>query len=795
MSFNPKYIELSKMSDSQVSEVLKECKVGLTVIEARKVEEMIGRGPTETELIMFGIQGSEHCSYRSSRDHLKKLPTKGGFVMVGVGEDSGIVELTQDKKGRKYGVVLAHESHNHPSQIVPYEGAATGVGGVIRDIVCMGAEAIASMDPLRFGNIGNNQTRWLYDNVVSGISGYGNPLGVCNIGGDVNFDDSFSDNCLVNVVGVGFLREDEIIHSRAPKEAAKEGYDLILVGKPTDNSGMGGASFASLELKEEDTEANKGAVQEPNPFLEQHILESTYELFRILKEKKELHRVGFKDLGAGGVMCSTVELAFSGGFGAEVDLEKVHTSMEINPSVIACAETQERFVWTCHPSLTEMILDHYNNKWALPKVSKGARASNIGKVKSHDRYIARYKGDVYCDVKAADLTSGLKYDRKYKEPKRESEAVLIETPSLSRLKELILHVLAHENVCSRRPIYDRYDKHVQALTVLESGKADAGVMAPLWGRNDEDIENIKDVGFSLTVDSNPRMSKLSPYWGSYNAVAESVRNTACVGGYPVALTDCLNYGNPEKEGQMWEFVQGIEGLKDAATQITIIKKDEQIPYVSGNVSFYNQSKDRSVAPSAVICCMGHVEDVKKSPTMEFKQEGSKIYLLGQRKNELGGSVFYDLHGQLGTPDEVPKTDAKELKKQVKVIVPQIMKGNILAAHDISEGGLVTTISEMIIGGNGCGKKSANIDLTVLNNDLPLWVNLFSETPGFVVEVDGAKEKDFLKMVNEEGIEAFSIGEVTSDEDVIIWQIKEKLILSKEEMRDKWLNGLNNKLSK
>jgi len=781
------------MSESEVESILKDNKVSLTVEEARKVEEMIGRSPTMTELVMFGIQGSEHCSYRSSKEHLKKLPVKGDHLIIGVGEDAGIVELAKDKKGRKYGVVLGHESHNHPSQIVPYEGAATGVGGVIRDIICMGAEAIATLDPLRFGNVRSNQTRWIYDNVVSGISGYGNPLGVCNIGGDVSFDESFQDNCLVNVVGVGFLREDEIIHSHAPKEAAKENYDYILVGKPTDNSGMGGASFASLELVEEDTEANKGAVQEPNPFLEQHILTATYELFKILREKNLFDKIGFKDLGAGGIMGATVEIADSAGFGANIELDKVHVSIDdLEPMIIACAETQERFAWVCHPDITELILDHYNNKWALPKVSKGARASLIGKVTNDGKYTVTYKGEVFCEVKASDLTSGLKYDRDYKKPDRVFEEVEIETPSLKRLKEQILHLISHEGIASRKSLYENYDKHVQGLTVVEAGEADAGVMAPFWGRYDDDIEDIKDVGFAITVDSNPRISQISPYLGAVNAVCESVRNIAAVGAYPLTLTDCLNYGNPEKMEQMWEFVEGIRGLKDSSEKVTMIYSNDPLPYISGNVSFYNQSKDRSVAPSAIISCTGKIDNVNDSLTMSLKKEGNAIYLLGERKDELGGSAFYNMLGQFGLEEEVPVPDYEELKGQVKTLVQSAKEKIVASAHDISDGGFVACIVEMCLGGNAKGKLGADINLDEVGVDLDFWKILFSESGGFVVEVNKDEEEDFKKLCSKNNITSFNIGEVKG-KDLDITFNEEKLYFKREEIEDAWINGLYRKL--
>ncbi|MEK9133174.1 MAG: AIR synthase related protein, partial [Patescibacteria group bacterium] len=342
----------SKLKDKEIAELLKENRIGLTVDEAKKISKLLKRDPTLTEATIWGIEGSEHSSYKSSKRHLKMLPTEGPNVILGPCEDAGIVEIAETD-GKRWGIVVSHESHNHPSQVVPYEGAATGIGGNVRDVLCMGAHVIAVADPLRFGDITKNQTKLIASGVIDGISGYGNPIGVPNIGGDVYFNKNFNDNCLVNVVTLGLLREDEILHSRAPKGAGAKNHDIILIGKPTDMSGMGGAAFASLQLTDADKEKNKGAVQEPNPFLKRHIMESTYALFKILKDKKLIDKVGFKDLGAGGIMCATVELVDSAGYGAEIDLDRVHVSVaDLPPHVMACSETQERLCWIVPKELT-----------------------------------------------------------------------------------------------------------------------------------------------------------------------------------------------------------------------------------------------------------------------------------------------------------------------------------------------------------------------------------------------------------------------------------------------------------
>lgn len=773
--------DLTKMSDEEILAFFQKNKIGLTSAEGRKVQEILGRPGTLTELIVWGIQGSEHCSYRSSRKFLKTLPTKAPNVMLGVGEDSGIVEMATDKNGKKYGVIMAHESHNHPSQVVPYEGAATGVGGIVRDVVVMGGRVIAAADPLRFGDAKRVQSRMIANDVISGIAGYGNPLGVPNIAGDTYFDESFNDNCLVNVVCLGSVREDEIIHSFAPPNA--EGYDIIIVGKPTDNSGMGGAAFASIKLDEKDKEANKGAVQEPNPFLERHILESTYNLLTKLRDGGNLGKVGFKDMGAGGNVCASVELVEPAGFGADVDLSKVHTAMSnLHPSVIACAETQERLCWVVDPSLTQMILDHYNKEWDLPGVSKGAAASHVGKV-TKGNYVLRFGDQILLDAKASDVTRGLSYDREFKDPMRTFSEPTYTAPNL---EEMFLKILASENISCRLPIFEGYDKVVQGQTVIETGMADAGVIAPFRSR--EEVPEIHKVGAALSVDANPRYGKISPFWCAVNSVVESMRNVAAVGATPWAATDCLNYGNPEKPEQMWELVEGIRGIKEALEGVGHLDFEGPLAIISGNVSLYNESKNGSVAPSPVIGMLGRIENVEKAVTMQLKKAGSKLYLIGERKDELGGSEYYKQMGQLGA--NVPKPDYKEVRRELKLVIDGINQGVILSAHDISDGGMAVTLAEMAFGGRGLGELSVEVDIGA-TGQIPTDKKLFSETGGFIVEV--ADEAAFAKLAGE--MKIFPIGTVTESSKFIVKENGTTVLESdRATLLNAWLNGLRNLLN-
>ena len=582
MGFTKEIVDFTDLSEKQVRDKLSEYNIPLTPDEARKIQnEMLGRAPSLAELVLFSIQGSEHCSYKSSRIHLKQFVTDGPDVVLGAKEDAGVVAVATDNKGDRWCVVMSHESHNHPSQIVPYEGAATGVGGNVRDVMCMGAEVIACTDSFRFGDINSNKTKWIHEGVVAGIAGYGNPLGIPNIGGDIYYHDGYNENCLVTLVTLGIVREDDLIHSYAPKNA--DNYDLILVGKPTDNSGFGGASFASLELQEEKKEQNRGAVQEPNAFLERHLLKSTYALFDKLKKDGLIDRVGFKDLGAGGVACASVELAETAGYGAEVWLDRVHTGMDgLHPSVYLCSETQERFMWVSPPELTEMIIKHYNKTFDLSGVSSEAKASVIGKIQNNKQYIVHSNGELIIDAPAEQVTKGFLYDRPYKDPKRTFKEPDIPCPS--DLNAVLIRLLGHENIASRRAVYEAYDKQVQGRTIIEAGHADAGVIAPF--NSDDYPTEIRKIGIALSTDHNPRYCQIDPYWGAVNAVAESVRNIAATGATPIALTDCLCFGNPENPEQMWEFVEAVRGISDALKPLRLKDASENsIPIIAGNVSF------------------------------------------------------------------------------------------------------------------------------------------------------------------------------------------------------------------
>ncbi|MDQ2908855.1 MAG: phosphoribosylformylglycinamidine synthase subunit PurL, partial [Candidatus Eremiobacteraeota bacterium] len=673
----------------------------LTVEEARRIVATLGRDPTIVEAHAFDAQWSEHCSYKSSRHYLGRLPTTGPTVMQGPQEDAGIIHLGE-WQGKRYGIVIAHESHNHPSQVVPFEGAATGIGGIVRDVLCMGARLIALADPLRFGPLDDAHCRYVAQGVVDGIAAYGNALGVPTIAGDVYVHAGFRDNVLVNVVALGVIEEDGIIHSAAPSGSAD--WDIVLVGKATDRSGFGGAAFSSLILDEEDAEANKGAVQVPDPFLENVIMRASYRVFDVVRERGLA--VGFKDLGAGGIMGCTAELVASGGFGARIDLDRCPTSQpELPAAVIAVGETQERLAWIVPPAFTPTLLAIYNEDFSLPLIARGAQAAVIGTVTSARSYVLESRGEIVMDVPIEFLTGGVRYDRPFALP---APARTNGHPSQSRdgdvaaplpdanaaplggaaVEVLLRRVLAHADVCSRRAIYERFDSVVRGATSIPCGYADAGLILPIAGA---------PLGCALAVDGNPRYAALDPERAAEHAVVEAVRNVVAVGATPAGLTDCLNYGNPEDPRHMGEFVAGIDGLARAGRELSV-------PFVSGNVSLYNQSRAGHAIPaSPIVACVGTLADVSRSCTPALKRIDSVLYRLGAVPRTLGGSAVGEVLKTQGARDaadmsartlgsetpggdpweEVPAIDYDATRRQVAALLAAHAEGLVLAAHDVS----------------------------------------------------------------------------------------------------------------
>ncbi len=688
--------------------------------ELRKIEEALGRKPSVVELHAFDAQWSEHCSYKSSRHHLKKLPTTGERVVLGPAEDSGILHLGEHR-GERYGIVIAHESHNHPSQVVPFEGAATGIGGIVRDVLCMGAEVIAVADPLRFGSIedGHAHQRYVAQTAVDGISAYGNAIGVPNIAGDVYFDERFDDNCLVNVVAMGIVKESEIIHSYAPKGA--DGWDMILVGKATDPSGFGGASFSSLTLDAQDEESNKGAVQVPDPFLKNVLMRASYAVFGYLRE----HNItaGFKDLGAGGIMGCSAEITSAGGYGADIDLDQVNVALEgLAPEVIAVGETQERLIWVVPPDVTPHVLRIYNDEFTLPQIAYNARATVIGKVTAQPRYKLRHRAETVMDVDIEFLTGTIRDELPYEEP-QVATSVVDEAPLVTGLQddELLERVLAHRDVCSREPLYRRYDTVVRGATVIPRGAADAGMLAPVFG---------SAMGVALSVAGNPRYGRLNARAAGEHAVYEAVRKVVATGAAPIGLTDCLNFGNPRNPAHLGEFVAAIDGLAKAASAF-------QAPFVSGNVSLYNEAASGKAIPaSPIVACVGAIGDVSHAVTSRLKHAGSVLYFVGSPQSALGGSVLIDV---LGRHDpRLPRVDYELARAQHALVLEAAQASVLRSARSIGNGGLVVALCEMAFPSLAHGMKPIGVQI----DDSWQWTHgavgrleaLFGEAGGFVVEI-------------------------------------------------------------
>ncbi|MGC9514987.1 phosphoribosylformylglycinamidine synthase subunit PurL [Methanocrinis sp.] len=738
--------------DQEVEASLRSAGLGLTVSEARSIAEVLGRDPTVPELFNYDTMWSEHCSYKSSRATLNEfLHTTGPNVVQGPEEDAGIVAINDE-----WCVVIAHESHNHPSQILPNEGAATGIGGIVRDVNCMGAKVVATADPLRFGDPfgeDRNHVRWVAEGVVDGIWQYGNALGVPIIAGDVVFDESFDTNCLVNVVAIGVVKRGEIIKSRAPAGAGEGGYDVIVIGKPTDSSGFGGVTFASEELREEDEEANRGAIQIPDPFLKNVLFKANEALFKLTRD--EGITIGFKDLGGGGFTCASSEMGASAGYGMDLDLDRLHKASEdLPPEVVACAETQERFMLICPPELTPRVLAIYNEDWDLPNVYEGARASVVGKVTTNGRYITRYRGEVTCDVSIEHLTKGIRYARE--EKPREINLQEPDTTPPEDLTDFLLKVLDSPNASSREHIFRYYDTEVQGNSVIRPGEADAGLIAPVRGEN---------FGIALSVDSNPFYGRISPYWAGATAVAEAMRNVAAIGAYPATLTDCLNFGNPEKPEAFWEFRECVRGLADAAKALWLKGyENTPVPIVSGNVSFYNESPEGTVDPSPIIACVGLIDDVRDAVTMNLKRAGDSIYLIGPRFDELGGSEYYrTVHGVVGANVPVVRFDLE--RSMIYAVIDSIAEKLVVSAHDISNGGLGATSAEMALAGRG--DLGMELDLDSAGSDLSADKLVFSESSGFLLECNGGTEEELEQLLKGYGLAIMRLGKVTESPEIVM----------------------------
>jgi phosphoribosylformylglycinamidine synthase subunit PurL len=654
--------------------------LGLTDAEFDQIRERLGREPSYTELAMFSVMWSEHCSYKSSRVHLKSLPTEGPHILVGPGEGAGIIEVAP-------GVAVAWkaESHNHPSFVEPFNGAATGVGGIVRDILSMGARPIALMDPLRFGTLDDARTRYLVDGVVHGISSYGNSIGVPTLGGEAVFEDCYAENPLVNVACLGVI-ETKLMHGRA--EGA--GNVAILIGSSTGRDGIGGASVLASAEFDEGSEDKRPSVQVGDPFSEKLLIEACLELIA-----SDL-LVGLQDLGAGGISCPTSEMTSKAHTGMRVDIDRVHRrEPHMEPFEVMISESQERMLAVVEPSRVDEVLA-VCRRW-------GIDANVIGEVTSSDRLEITSAGEIVADVPAAALAEeGPVYERPFSRPEwlDELQASDPGAAAPASLEEAFVAVLGSPNIASKRWIWEQYD-HMIFLGTLQGPGGDAAVVRLPHS----------DVRVAITTDGPGRYCYLDPYEGARLAVAEAARNVACVGAKPLAITNCLNFGNPEKPDVMWQFAEAIRGMGDAC-------KSLGTPVTGGNVSFYNETNGKAIYPTPVIGMLGVVPEGVRTRGLAFPADGEPIVLFGETDPDaFGGSEFAQVINRTvaGRP---PALDADREKGLIELLGE--LGDLATAAHDLSAGGLAIALAESAIAG-GRGFKLDDLD------DEPHKV-LFSESP-------------------------------------------------------------------
>ncbi|EIW00570.1 LOW QUALITY PROTEIN: phosphoribosylformylglycinamidine synthase II [Thermoanaerobacter siderophilus SR4] len=715
--------------------------LGLTDEEYEKIISILGREPNITELGMYSVMWSEHCAYKNSKPLLKYLPTKGEKVIQGPGENAGILDI-----GDNLAVVMKIESHNHPSAIEPYQGAATGVGGIIRDIFTMGARPIALLDSLRFGIPDDKRTKYLIENVVAGIADYGNCIGIPTVGGDTYFEESYKGNPLVNAMCVGIVEKDKI-----KKGIAKGiGNPVMIVGATTGRDGIGGASFASQELSEE-SEEKRPSVQVGDPFMEKLLLEACLELF----ETDAV--VAIQDMGAAGLTSSSCEMASRGGTGMELDLDKVPLREEgMTPYEIMLSESQERMLVVVEKGKEEDVQKVFK-KWGL-------NAATIGKITDDGMIRVIKDGKVVAEVPAKSLTEDApQYVREEEVPKWQEDVNKLDINEIKPPEDMnkaLKDVISSLNIASKEWIYSQYDYMVRTDTVITPGM-DAAVVR---------IKGTKKA-VALTTDCNGRYCYLDPYIGSQIAVAEAARNLCMVGAKPIGVTDCLNFGNPEKKEIYWQLKNSIFGIAKACETL-------QIPVVSGNVSLYNENEEGAIYPTPVIGMAGLIEDVSKICTMDFKKERDVIIILGENKGEIGGSEYLKVcFGMVkGQP---PQIDLEEEKRLQELVLKLIDKGLINSSHDISEGGFAAALVESAIS----GKKGAKISLqTSLRED----IELFSESqPRALITVSPEKVEEVLKIAYEYQVPAQKVGVVEGKKIAIEVNGKKIIDLPLEVLEESW----------
>jgi phosphoribosylformylglycinamidine synthase len=696
--------------------------LGLQDDELGRIVETLGREPNRTELAMYSVMWSEHCSYKSSKIHLKTLPTDGPAVLVGPGQDAGAIDI-----GDGDAAVFKIESHSHPSAIEPYQGAATGVGGIVRDIISMGARPVALLDPLMFGPLTDARNRWLFEGVVAGIGGYGNCIGVPTVGGEIRFAEAHASNPCVNVMCVGFARADELVTAQALTPHV--GSLLVLYGAATGRDGIGGVSVLASATLEAGAEASRPSVQIGDPFAEKLLIEASLELIR------EGLLEGLQDLGGAGITCALSESAARAGMGADVDLDAVPLrEADMEPFEVLTSESQERMLAIVHPDRLSEVQARCA-RWGL-------HTAVIATLVDGGALTVRRGDEVIARVPARSLADdGPEYDRPRAEPRRRDAADPALTPFDGDLGEALLRVLASPAVASKRWVWRQYDRIVQGNTVAGPDSDGAVIRVP---------GTLK--GVVVSSDGNGRYGRLDPFLGAAHAVAEAARNVAVTGARPLAITNCLNFGNPERPEVMWQFTESIRGIREACEALAT-------PVTGGNVSFYNESGDSAIDPTPVIGMLGLLRDYRLRVPGAFRHAGLAIHLLGETGPELGGSEFAEtVLGEVGgTP---PALDLARERALIELLVAAAEEALLSSAHDCSDGGLAVALAECAIGG---GHGFA----VTLPTDLPAHITLFSESAGrAVVGVAPVDEARLQALAAEHGVPIVRMGETGGPRAVI-----------------------------
>ena len=689
--------------------------LGLKPEEYARIREILGRRPSSSELAMYSVMWSEHCSYKSSKVHLRQFGEKApktDALLVGIGENAGVVDV-----GQGYAVTFKIESHNHPSFVEPYQGAATGVGGIVRDILTMGARPIAVMDPLRFGAADAADTRRVLPGVVAGIGGYGNCLGLPNIGGEVVFDQSYAGNPLVNALCVGVMRHDQIKLAKA----TGAGNLVVLFGAKTGGDGIGGVSVLASETFGEGGSTKRPSVQVGDPFTEKVLIECSLEIFA------EDLVVGIQDLGGAGLSCATSELASAGTGGMKVALDEVPLrDPSLSPEEILMSESQERMCAVVEPQKIARFLE-ICKKWDVT-------ATVIGEVTDGHRLVITWHGEIIVDVPPRTVAhEGPVYDRPFLKPEYvdrvNAERLSLPMPkTAAEVRSAVLELMSSPNMADKSWITSQYDKYVQGNTI-QAQPEDSGMI-----RVDESTQ----LGIAISTDANASWSYLNPYEGAKLALAEAARNIATAGAKPLAVTNCLNFGSPEDSGVMWQFAETVRGLADGCLEMGL-------PVTGGNVSFYNQTGDVAILPTPVIGVLGVIQDVRTRTPMAFDCAGLDLYLLGETRADFAGSEWAYMHHERGGVAPIA-----DLQREMRLI-DALLEGQPIfeAAHDLSQGGLAASLSEMVL--------RHNVGATVLlEGDIAM--ALLSESPGRVVVATKKENAHEIHVIAEKyGIALTKIG--------------------------------------